>query len=56
MTMRTRLGIFVEFKIVEETNDFGLDFIKKTESGFWGTNLDMGEILRRRTYLGFVYS
>ena len=34
---------FGEVRIVDETNGFGLDFVKKTESGFWSTTPDVGE-------------
>ena len=40
-----RLETFGEVRIIDETNGFGLDFVKKTESGFWSTILDMGKVL-----------
>ena len=35
--MGKRLERFCEAGIVDETNRFGLDFVKKTESTFWST-------------------
>ena len=35
--MGNRLERFGEVRIIDETNGFGLDFIKKTESRFWST-------------------
>ena len=34
-TTGKRLERFGEVRIIDETNGFGLDFVKKTESGFW---------------------
>ena len=31
--------------IADETNGFGLDFVKKTESGFWNATPDMGAVV-----------
>ena len=45
---------FGEVRIVDETNGFGLDFVEKTESGFWSTTPNMGAILLRRKDLGIV--
>ena len=39
--MEKRLERFDEVRIVDETNGFGLQFVKKTESGFWSTTLCM---------------
>ena len=36
---------FGEVRIVDETNGFGLDFAKKTESRFLSTTPDMGGVL-----------
>ena len=36
---------FGEIRIIDETNGFGLDFVKKTESRFWSTTLDVGAVL-----------
>ena len=33
--MGKRLERFGEVRIADETNGFGLDFVKMTESGFW---------------------
>ena len=35
--MGKRLKRFGEVRIIDETNDFGLDFVEKTESRFWST-------------------
>ena len=35
MTMGKTLERFDEVRIVDEKSGFGLDFVKKTESGFW---------------------
>ena len=43
--MRKRLERFGKVRIVDETNGFGLDFIKKTESGIWSTTPDVGAVL-----------
>ena len=34
-----------EVRIVDETNGFALDFVKKTESGFWSAIPDVGAVL-----------
>ena len=54
----TRKGLerFGEVEIFDETNGFGLDFVKKTEHGFKSTSTDMGAVLYRRTELAFVQS
>ena len=44
-TMGKWLEIFGEVRIVDETNGFGLDLIKKTESRFWRTSPDVGAVL-----------
>ena len=36
------LEIFGEVRIVDETNCFGMDFVKETENGFWSANLTGG--------------
>ena len=38
--MKKSLERFGEVRIFNETNGFGLDFVKKTESGFWSTTPD----------------
>ena len=43
--MGKRLERFGEVGIIDETNGFGLDFVKKTESGFWGNTPDVGAAL-----------
>ena len=43
--MEKRLERFGEVRIVDEMNGFGLDFSKKTESGFWSATSDMGVVL-----------
>ena len=43
--MGKRLKRFGEVRTVDERNDFGLDFVKKTESGFWSTTPDVGATL-----------
>ena len=30
-----------DVRIVDKTNGFGLDFVEKTESGFWNTTPDV---------------
>ena len=35
---------FGKVRIVDETNGLGLDFVKKTESGFWSTTPDVGAL------------
>ena len=44
-TMGKRLERFGEVRIIDETNGFGLDFVKKTESRFWSTTPDVGAVL-----------
>ena len=44
-TLGERLERFGEVRIVGETNGFGLDFVEKTESGFWSTTPDVGAVL-----------
>ena len=43
--MGKRLGQFGEVRIIDETNGFGLEFVKKTESRFWSTTPDVGAVL-----------
>ena len=43
--MGKRLERFGEVRIIDETNGFGLDFVEKTESGFWSTAPDVGAVL-----------
>ena len=45
MTIGKRLDRFGEVGIVNEMSGFGLDFIDKTESGFWSTTPDRGAVL-----------
>ena len=52
--LRKRLERYCEIGIVDETNGFGLDFVEKTESGFWSATPDVGVELYRRTDLGLV--
>ena len=40
--MGKRLERFGEVMIVDETNGFGLDSVKKIESGFWSATPDVG--------------
>ena len=42
--MGKRLERFGEVRIIDETNGFGLDFVKKTESGFWRTIQEVGAV------------
>ena len=53
--MGKRLEKFSEVGIVDETNGFGLDFVKKTEMGFWSATPDVGVVLYRRTDLRLLY-
>ena len=43
--MRKRLDRFGRVGIVDETNDVGLNFVEKTESGLWSTTLEVGAVL-----------
>ena len=43
--MGKRFERFGEVRIVDETNGFGLDFVKKTENGFWSATPDVGAVL-----------
>ena len=54
--MGKRLERFGEVRLVDETNSFGLDFVKKTENGYKSTSPDVGAVLERRTDLGLAYS
>ena len=45
-----------EVWIVDETDSFRLDSVKKMERRFRSTTADMRAVLQRRTNLGFVYS
>ena len=40
--MGKRLERFGEVRIIDETNGFGLEFVKKRESGFCSTSIDVG--------------
>ena len=55
-TMGERLQRISEVWIVDETDSFRLDSVKKMERRFRSTTPDMREVLQRRTDLGFVYS
>ena len=55
-TMGERLSGFGKVRIVEETDDFRLDLVEKTERRFRSTTPEMKAVLQRRTNLGFVYS
>ena len=55
-TMRERMERIGEVWIVNETDCFRLDFIKKMERRFTSTAPDMGAVLNRRSNLRFVYS
>ena len=43
--MGERLERFGEVRIIDETNGFGLDFVKKTERGSWSTTPEVGAVL-----------
>ena len=43
--MGKRLEQFGEVRIIYETNGFGVDFVKKTESKFWSTTPEVGAVL-----------
>ena len=43
--MGKRLERSGEVRIVDETNGFGLEFVEKTESGFWSITPDVGAVL-----------
>ena len=43
--MRKSLERFGEVEIADETNGFGLDLAKKTESGFRSTTTDIRAVL-----------
>ena len=43
--MGKRLERLGEAKIVDETNGFGLNSVKKTESGFWSATPNVGAVL-----------
>ena len=43
--MGKRLERFGEVRTVDETNGFGLDFVEKTETGFWRTTPEVGAVL-----------
>ena len=42
--MGKRLERFGEARIVDETNGFGLDFVKKIDFRFWSTTPDVGAV------------
>ena len=44
-TMGKRLERIGEVRIVNETNYFEPDFVKKTEIGFWSATPEMGAVL-----------
>ena len=56
VTMGERLQRISEVWIVDETDSFRLDSVKKIERRFRSTTPDMRAVLQRRTDLGFVYS
>ena len=43
--MGKRLERFGKVRIVDETNGFRLEFVEKTESGFWSATPDVGPVL-----------
>ena len=43
--MGKRSERFREVGVVDETNGFGLDFVKRIESGFWSTTADVGAVI-----------
>ena len=45
--MGKRLERFVEVRIIDEANGFGLDFVEKTESRFWSTTPDGSSTLKK---------
>ena len=51
-----RLERFCDVRIVDETNGFGPNLVKKTENGFRSSTPGMGALLKRRTDLGLAYS
>ena len=55
-TMGERLWRIGEVLIVDETDSFILDFVKKIERRFRSTTPDVRAVLQRRTDLGFVLS
>ena len=55
-TMGERLKRISEVWIVDETDSFILDSVKKIERGFRSTTPGMRAVLQRRMDLGFVYS
>ena len=54
--MGKRLESFGGVRIIDETNGFGLDSAKKTESGYWSTTPEVGAVLQRRTDLRPAYN
>lgn len=42
--------------LLTRTDGFGLDFVKKIESGLWSTSPDVEAVNKRGTKLGFAYS
>ena len=42
--MRKSSEGFDTVRVVDETNGFELDFVKKTESRFWSATPDMGAV------------
>ena len=55
-TKGERLKRISEVLIVDETDIFRLDSVKKMERRLRSTTPDMRAVLQRRTDLGFVYS
>ena len=45
MMRRKMLERFREFGIINGTNGSGLDFVEKTESGFWSNSPDVAAVL-----------
>ena len=43
--MGKRLERFGDVRTVDEANGFGLDFVEKTEIGFWSTTPGVGAVL-----------
>ena len=50
--MGKRLERFGEARIIDETNGFGLDFVEKTESGFWSTTPRRGSSTLKKDGFG----
>ena len=54
-TIGERLKRIREVLIVDETDSFRLDSVKKIKRRFRSTTPDMRAVLQRRTDLGFIY-